>query len=226
MRAPTKTYIGKPCKGCGGTVRYESCNRCVSCAHKNSQKWYNENPEHFEKYREGHKESQLAYLKVWRKDNRDYYRDYLANWHKRNPDYDKERHERTREQNRPIRRAYLKNRYAQDPVYRLAQLIRTRLRISFRHGGYIKDAYTTEIMGCSFEYLKEYLEKLFWPGMTWENLGDWQIDHKIPMASANTLEDVVRLSNHTNLQPLWADDNLSKSDRLDWTPLESMHPLG
>jgi hypothetical protein len=46
--------------------------------------------------------------------------------------------------------------------------------------------------------------------MTWSNMGEWHIDHIKPLATAKTEKDVYELNHYTNLQPLWAKDNLSK----------------
>ena len=70
-------------------------------------------------------------------------------------------------------------------------------------------------IGCSLEELKLHLEKQFKPGMTWENHGEWHIDHIIPLASAKTEEDLYKLNHYTNLQPLWAIDNLKKSNKIN-----------
>jgi hypothetical protein len=50
--------------------------------------------------------------------------------------------------------------------------------------------------------------------MSWDNHGKWHIDHIIPLASAETEEDIYRLSHYTNLQPLWAEDNWRKNSKI------------
>ena len=75
---------------------------------------------------------------------------------------------------------------------------------------------THEILGCNWDEFKIYLEKQFQLGMSWKNRSEWHIDHIIPLASAKTEEDVIRLNHYTNLQPLWAADNLRKSDKMDY----------
>ena len=71
-----------------------------------------------------------------------------------------------------------------------------------------------EMLGCTPEELRDHLQSQFTEGMTLENHGEWHIDHIIPLASANTEEEIVKLCHYTNLQPLWAEDNLSKSDKI------------
>ena len=73
---------------------------------------------------------------------------------------------------------------------------------------------TFEIVGCSPQFLKEHLEKQFVDGMTWENRSEWHIDHKIPLSSAKTEEELYKLCHYTNLQPLWAEENLKKSNKI------------
>lgn len=91
-----------------------------------------------------------------------------------------------------------------------------RLRIgnwTFRHKGKRKDM--VKIIGCSREFLRKHLEKQFKPGMTWENHGKWHIDHIIPLAKfdPNNIEDVKISNNYTNLQPLWAKENIKKKNK-------------
>lgn len=77
---------------------------------------------------------------------------------------------------------------------------------------------TSEILGESFEVVKKHIERQFQKGMTWENHGvgidKWNIDHKIPLSSAKTEQDLLILCHYTNLQPLWAKDNLRKYNKI------------
>lgn len=79
-----------------------------------------------------------------------------------------------------------------------------------------KDIYKTfDIVGCSPEFLKEYLEKQFTEGMSWELMGHHiHIDHITPLSSASTEEELYKLCHYTNLQPLWAQENLSKGNKI------------
>ena len=80
---------------------------------------------------------------------------------------------------------------------------------------YQKKNKTFDIVGCSPEFLKEYFEKQFTEGMSWELMGQHiHIDHIIPLSSANTEEEMYELCHYTNLQPLWAKDNLKKGNKI------------
>lgn len=86
---------------------------------------------------------------------------------------------------------------------------------SFKNNGYKKSSKTESILGCSFDDFKLYLESKFEPWMTWENRGlyngelkyGWDIDHIIPISSAESEDDVIRLNHYTNLQPLCSYTN-------------------
>ena len=79
-----------------------------------------------------------------------------------------------------------------------------------------KDIKTKDILGCSFEDAKKHIESLWLEGMSWENYGlyGWHIDHKIPLASTKDKKEMEKLCHYTNLQPLWAKDNLSKGKKI------------
>jgi hypothetical protein len=77
-----------------------------------------------------------------------------------------------------------------------------------------KSTSTQTIVGCSYLQLKEHLEKQFNDGMSWDNYGKCHIDHIIPLSSANNEDEVYKLCHHTNLQPLWAEDNFKKSNKI------------
>jgi hypothetical protein len=73
-----------------------------------------------------------------------------------------------------------------------------------------KTSRTSMMLGCSYKELIAHLESKFKTGMTWENYGEWHIDHIIPISSGKTIEEINSLSKYTNLQPLWAEDNIRK----------------
>ena len=88
------------------------------------------------------------------------------------------------------------------------------VNITITNGGYFKKSKTQEILGIDWIGLKEHFERQFTKGMNWENRDRWHIDHIIPLATAQSEDDIIRLNHYTNLQPLWAADNLSKGSKI------------
>jgi hypothetical protein len=120
---------------------------------------------------------------------------YSKSWHQKN------KHHKTK---------YVMNRYNNDIEYRMLHLIRNR--IYYALSGNIKSKSTADLIGCSIDDLKSHLEKQFTDGMGWENYGDWHVDHIRPCCSFDMTdpEQQRECFNYTNLQPLWAKDNLAK----------------
>jgi hypothetical protein len=77
-----------------------------------------------------------------------------------------------------------------------------------------KNNTTIHYLKCGLDHLKARFEGQFEIGMSWSNIGTWHIDHIIPLSSAKTEDEVYILCHHTNLQPLWAEDNLKKSNKI------------
>lgn len=118
-------------------------------------------------------------------------------------------------------------RYKNDPVFRLIQNIRRRILLVIKRGS--KSGRTIKLLGCTAIECMEYLEKLFWPGMTRENHGrkGWVTDHIIPIEAFDKNDPLWQFKafHYTNLQPLWWEDNNVKLARLDWSPAESKYEL-
>ncbi len=129
---------------------------------------------------------QKEYIKIWRANNLKKYKIYSE-------------------------RAALKNK--KNPIYKLRRSISTLIRNSFKFSGSKKNTKTAQILGCSLQDFKAHIESQFQPGMSWENRHLWHIDHIMPISMAKTYDEVVRLNHYKNLRPLWAHENLSKSDK-------------
>lgn len=111
---------------------------------------------------------------------------------------------------------YAKRKRKEDYIYRLNKNTRALIYKSFKRGDndFKKNDNTENILGCSIEEFKLHLEKQFTDGMTIGNHGDWHLDHIIPISSAKTEEEVIKLNHYTNFQPLWAIDNIKKGNKI------------
>jgi hypothetical protein len=109
-----------------------------------------------------------------------------------------------------------KKKYNEDSLFKIRHILSCRIRYLLKLKSLDKKESFNNILGCSTTYLKEHLEKQFIEGMSWENHGlyGWHIDHIIPLSSAKTEEEIYKLCHYTNLQPLWAKDNLQKSNKI------------
>ena len=127
-----------------------------------------------------------------------------------NPEYFKARSKAWREKNKAKYNAYSKKRLDDDINARLAHRLRTQI------GSYIHRHTAVEELGCTIREFREYLAERFLEGMTWQNYGEWHVDHIKPLASFDlTDEDQFKDACHyTNLQPMWAKDNLQKGRKL------------
>lgn len=139
-------------------------------------------------YGEANKEKRKAYNNSYRKANKDKINAY--------------------------KNAYQKQRRKTNPLFRLKDNLRSRTWNAFKNKGYRKNTKTQEMLGVDWEVAKKHIERQFKKGMNWDNYGEWHIDHIIPLASANTEERLKELCHYSNLQPLWAENNISKSDRI------------
>ena len=182
-----KDGLNNMCKECGKEYakkyRKENYERVIQKEREYDQK----NKENRLKYREENKEEKKRYAKKYREENKD-------------------------KVNLSIRNSK-KKRYRNDPIFRLKESIKNNIRKSIKRKGYSKNNKTNEILGCSYEEFKTYLESQFEDWMNWDNYGNpkdgmlepnktWDIDHIIPISSAINENEVVKLNHFTNLQPL------------------------
>lgn len=146
----------------------------------------------------------------WRSDRQKYRNICVECYKKRQSAYSKKHFQKNKD--RIIEQR--KERRRKDHMFRLAANLRCRTTASFKRNNFARESGIKEILGAELDLIKQHLEDQFQDGMTWENMGEWHIDHIIPLASAKTKEELICLCHYSNLQPLWATDNLSKGDRL------------
>ncbi len=108
----------------------------------------------------------------------------------------------------------IRERRLKDKLFKFKGDLRARISQDIKSKGYTKKSKTELILGADWLTVKKHFERQFTKGMTWDNQGKWHIDHIVPLASAKTEEEVIKLNHYTNLQPLWAEDNLKKSNTI------------
>lgn len=108
---------------------------------------------------------------------------------------------------------YSIEQYRTDPFFKMKKNIRRRISLALQRKSWRKHGNFNKYIGCTREELISHFEFKFTEGMTWENQGKWHIDHIIPLSSAKTEEEMYKLCHYTNLQPLWAIDNIKKSNK-------------
>lgn len=168
--------------------------------------------EYGKKYRAANKDKRRVQRKEYKAANKDKIRAQQKEWYAANRDKIRAQRKEYRAANKDKINEYLKNRRATNLNYRIAGNLRSRLYHALK--GNSKTGSAVRDLGCSIDELKLKFVLLFTEGMTWENYGLWEIDHIIPLSSAQTPEDLIKLSHYSNLQPLWAADNLAKSDKI------------
>jgi hypothetical protein len=153
---------------------------------------------------------------------REYLKDYLKKRNQSDKHKKKLKEYRLSDKGKKAFNKYFKERRKLDPIFKLAGTLRTRLKTFLTRStaqiyNLEKTNETFKMVGCTPEFLKEYLEKQFTSGMTWQNHGvhGWHIDHIKPLDLAKTQEDIEQLMHYTNLQPMWATDNLKKSNKIN-----------
>lgn len=117
-------------------------------------------------------------------------------------------------------REWQNNKRKKDKLFMMKKDISSRIRESFIVNGFRKKSKTKQILGCDSSFFCSYIESKFQEGMSWENRSKWHIDHIIPVSSAKTEEEIIKLNHYTNLQPLWASDNIRKSNKMPSKQLE------
>jgi hypothetical protein len=182
------------------------------------------------KYREANKEKIKEYHKGWRDNNREHLNEKARERYKEDPQPFKERKERYvashqeqvkesrhryKVENRQRYADYERNKRQSDPVYRFRKGVIRLINGYAKKKGYAGGKGTWEMVGCDFDTFLVHIQSQFTEGMTIENYGNgegcWNIDHIIPICTAETDEDIERLNHYLNLRPLWATENCRRA---------------
>ena len=155
-----------------------------------------------------HRERILAYQAKYRTENKEEVNRKIKEWYYKNKD-------KVRARQKIYERI---GAYRNSFNYKIKDNMRKRIMTALKKDGGKKTKRTMKLVGCTVEQLKQYIEKQFQPGMSWEQRSLWHIDHIIPCASFDLtkLSEQKKCFHYTNLQPLWAEDNLKKGAKLDY----------
>lgn len=197
----------KICSRCGKTQEMNKFrnqrNQCKECEKELITKWKNENKKHLKEYNK-------KYFQEHKEEIVNKKRKYLHDY--RQTDKYKEHKKEYAIKNQEKVNKQTKERYANDIIFKLKHNVRVEILRSFKLKDKEKNKHTEELTKCSLDYLVKYLLQTFKDnyGYEWDGKEQVHIDHIIPLATANTEQDIVKLCHYTNLQLLKAKDNLKK----------------
>lgn len=222
-RGLDRYFSGRLCPKGHISERYTTNGRCVQCTLEDSAQAYSDDPQRVKKWRDLQdplelraKDAEKTRRAYWR--NPEHFRALARDDHEKNRDRNNARHRQWMEANGDHVRAYDRERQArllvEDIQYRLRLSLRTRLNMAikrgYRAGSAVRD------LGCSIPEFRSYIEAQFEPGMSWENWGEWELDHIKPLSSFDLTDraQFLEACHYENYQPLWRADNLAKRDNL------------
>jgi len=196
------------------------------------KEWRKKHPEVYKERIRLYNEKNKDVIQLKRKEYREKNKEYLKRYYKNNKDNDEYKLKRRlyRENNRELinekKRKYDKVRNDVDPLYKLKNKIKSLIRQSLKNKNFTKTSRTHEILGCSYDDFKSHIENQFEPWMNWGNVGKyekdkfnigWDIDHIIPISSATTESEIIKLNHYSNLRPLCSNINrYHKKHHLNW----------
>lgn len=161
------------------------------------------------KHRKLKPEEYKSYQESYRQENAEKIRTLSFNYYQQNTELIKDKNY-----------TYRIQRLQDDPIYRLIDCYRTRVRNALK--SQIKSEKTMDLIGCTADFLRKWIEAKWVLGMNWSNYGygkdKWNVDHIIPCASFDRSKESERRKcfHYTNLQPLWQIDNFAKAAKLNY----------
>lgn len=193
------------------------CKQCLS--EKNKKYWVKKkevDPEYDKKKREKRKQNRPNELKEYRQkwylQNKEYWKKYRDKNIDKQKEYSKNYYEKNKKSLNQYVKEWRQTKSKNDQIFRLINSCRSAVNRYLKNKKYK----TFDLIGCTPLELIEYIEKKFVVGMTWDNHGKygWHIDHIVPLSSAKTNDELYKLCHYTNLQPLWAIDNIRKKNKI------------
>ena len=228
----------KKCEGCGNffVPKKQQMKWCTNKCKSKTKEYKEKNIKYHIEYRKNNieqikKKGHERYLKnreyilqqagEYRKQNREKNRLYSINRRKNNPEHARkiDNDWRLKNHTHVIKksRKRFNERYHNDIHFKIRTRVASRLRDVLNQQNTKKEKSVLKYLGCSIKEFKQYIAKQFTLGMSWKNHGKWHLDHIKPCAKFDlTKEDEIKKCFHyTNMQPLWAIDNMSKGDKYE-----------
>lgn len=212
------------CKECERLRGIEYRNKYREKVNQSAKNYRKNNPEKYkesiDKYLEKHPEMLSKNRLVLYRENEEFKEKEKIKrkeWYLKNIDSIREKSKKYYQENKKVIRMknniYKSLKLKIDPLERLKKNLRDRIRKYLTEEN--KSKKTFDIIGLDKENFKSYIESKFEEGMSWDNYGEWHLDHIKPLHLSKNEEDLIKLNHYTNLQPLWAEDNLKKNRKYD-----------
>lgn len=219
-----ETYFEKNRKG----EYYKTCNGCRARQRVQNTKrkdkvkqWREDNKEALaqkaKEYREANKEVITQREKQWREDNKEGIAQKKKKYREANKEVINQKHKQYLKDKRHHCEHKREKQICKhcNPKGHLKSIVTSRVRKALKSN---KKNKSLEYLGCDIETYKAHIEKQFKEGMTWDNFGEWHIDHIKPImykenGQEPTIEQVAERLHYTNTQPLWAKENMEKGNR-------------
>lgn len=182
-------------------------NKCKKCENNYNKEWYLKN-----------KDNKLKYSKEYRNENIDLTKKWALEWKNKNLNYQKEYYFNNKEKILIKSKENYKKRLENDSVFKFKIQIRKMIYNSFYRKKYNKKIKCEKILGCTYETFINHLLKTFVGNYNYklDGIEKVHIDHIMPLSTAKTEQEILKLCHYTNLQLLKAEDNLHKSNKLNW----------
>jgi len=180
-------------------VEMRNSGRVFIGGRETAMKKYESKPEVKERKRKNHKK--------WYEKNKEKWNQYIKDYREKNI-----------EKIREVKRNYERHRKSTDPIYKLINNFRTAIYQVLKENNVQKNGHYFEVLQYTPDELISHLENQFKDGMTWDNYGDWHVDHILPISIHNIQEigddEFMKCWSLSNLQPMWGEDNIRKSNKV------------
>ena len=189
--------------------RCSSCKECVKLYYENNRESITE---YQKQYHENNKKTAAEYYRQYYKNNKKTIRERQKLYYKNNKKAVVERQKQYCKNNRSVINKHTRDRRHIDIIFKLKSYISAHISRALKYSK--SGRHWEDLVGYTVIDLKLHLEKQFEPNMSWENYGEWHIDHRRPISwFDNAEENILKAWELSNLQPMWAHENLIKGNR-------------